>query len=127
MDGKTILIVDDDENLVKALALKLRSAGYTVLVGLDGMQALMQAQRKDPDLILMDVTMPAGDGLSVLDKLHHSIRTRQIPVIMMSAASGDNLEEDAKQMGAIGFLHKPFDADKLIKAIDIEMGAQPAG
>jgi DNA-binding response OmpR family regulator len=125
MNDKTVLIVDDDETLVRALALKLRAAGYEVLVGMDGLQAVMQAQRKDPDLILLDVRMPAGDGIYVMDKLHHSISTMRIPVIVMSAMEDEDLRDKVSSLGAIGFVRKPFDADALIKAVDLafESGA----
>lgn len=118
MPDRSVLIVDDDEELVRTLALKLRNAGYQVLAGMDGLQAVMQAQRNKPDLILLDMRMPAGDGIYVMDKLHHSIKTMRIPVIVMTASEDEGIRERAEALGAVDYFEKPFDADLLLKAVE---------
>lgn len=117
MSDMSVLIVDDDESLVRELAAKLRGEGYEVLVGMDGLQALMQAQRKGPDLILLDMRMPAGDGFFVLDKLDDSIKTMRIPVIAMIAPEDAESVEKARAYGADEIIMKPFDADRLLELV----------
>jgi DNA-binding response OmpR family regulator len=115
---KTILIVDDDEALVRALAIKLRDCGYKVLAAWDGSQALEQARRHEPDLILLDIRMPAGGGFGVLDKLGHAVKTMDIPVIVMTALESEEIRNRARSSGAAGFFKKPFNTGRLVQAID---------
>ena len=117
MSDRSVLIVDDDESLVRELAAKLRGAGYEVIVGMDGLQALMQAQRKGPDLILLDMRMPAGDGFYVLDKLDDSIKTMRIPVVAMIASEDESTLEKARAYGADEIIMKPIDPDNLLEVV----------
>lgn len=117
-NNKTVLVVDDDESMVRALSIKLRDSGYTVFVAMDALQAVMQAQKRDPDLVILDVRMPAGGGMSVMDKLSHSIRTRRIPVIMMTALEDPEIQEQAKSFGVLAqFFKKPFDTELMLEAV----------
>jgi len=88
MKGQRILVVDDDTDTVQLLTGLLQTAGYTVLAALDPNQALMQAQRERPALILTDILMPAGGGLSVLKRLKMSAKTGTIPIIVVTASAG---------------------------------------
>jgi CheY-like chemotaxis protein len=122
MSEKAILVVDDDDSMVQALTIKLRDAGYKVLVAMDGLQAVMQAQKKEPDLVLLDIRMPAGSGLKVLERLKHSIKTRGIPVIVMTAMEEDGIRDRARIAGAVDFFKKPFDTGELLKAVVRSLG-----
>jgi DNA-binding response OmpR family regulator len=112
-----ILVADDDMDLVTALSIRLRAAGYRVLGAYDGDQAYKLAQESKPDLIILDVRMPAGGGFSSLDKMKHSLTTRSIPVIFLTAFDDDEMREEARRMGAAGFFRKPFDDTEFMGAI----------
>ncbi len=117
MAGKKILIVDDDENLVKALSLRLRTSGYKVFGALDGMQAVMMSHKHDPDLIILDIRMPAGDGFSVMDKLGLSIKTQNIPVIVVTAFDDEYTKSRVNELGAFAYFRKPVDTDELLSSV----------
>jgi len=126
MPEKSVLIVDDDESLIREVAAALRGAGYKVLVGMDGLQALRQAQRGVPDLILLDAKMPAGDGLYVLDKLDDSIKTARIPVVLMITPEDEEVVEKARAFGADEIVEKPFEADYIVGLADRMLGTGQA-
>jgi CheY-like chemotaxis protein len=123
--GKTILVVDDDENLVRALSIRLKAAGYDVVAAMDGMQAVMMTHRRDPDLLILDIRMPGGSGITVMDKLQGSIKTRRIPVIVASAFDDDETKQKVQELGAFKFFRKPFETDDLLKAIEEALEGSP--
>lgn len=125
MAGKTILVVDDDENLVRALSIRLKAAGYDVVAAMDGMQAVMMTHRRDPDLLILDIRMPGGSGITVMDKLQGSIKTRRIPVIVASAFDDDETKQKVQELGAFKFFRKPFETDDLLKAIEEALEGSP--
>ncbi|MDI6873699.1 response regulator transcription factor [Candidatus Solincola sp.] len=114
---KKILIVDDDEELVRILSVNFMAEGYDVCAAFDGMSAVMQAHREHPDLVILDVRMPAGNGLNVVEKLRASTKTFNIPVLFLSALPYDELKEKAAQAGVIHYLTKPFDLDVLLGTV----------
>ncbi|HXJ72317.1 MAG TPA: response regulator, partial [Candidatus Dormibacteraeota bacterium] len=82
---KTILIVDDEPAIAAALELRFKAAGYSTMVAGDAATGLSRAVERKPDLILMDVSLPAGDGLEVARKLRKLPETRSIPIIFITA------------------------------------------
>jgi len=104
-----ILIIDDDRALVALLSRWLRDAGYEVVAALDPVQGMMSAKREAPELVLLDVVMPAGGGMPLLERL----LLDKPPVIVMTASSDPKLEAEAKSAGAAGFLKKPVDPSAL--------------
>jgi len=123
--GKKILVADDDNTLLLLLCRRLSQAGHQVLTALDGDQAMRQATREAPDLILLDIRLPAGGGLGVLNKLKSSTRTMQIPVIAMTASENPALRSEVESYGVEGFLIKPLDIDGLLKKIEELSGKTP--
>lgn len=117
MSDKVILIVDDDEDFLQTLTIRMRTAGYKAVVAADGMQAVMMAQRHNPDLVVLDMRMPAGDGLSVMDKLSRSTKTMNIPVIVVTAYDDEATKQQVMGLGAVNYLRKPFEVEDLLKAI----------
>jgi DNA-binding response OmpR family regulator len=115
--GEKIMIVDDDENLLKALTMRLRAADYKVVVAQDGMQAVMVAHKQDPDLILLDIRMPAGDGFSVMDKLALSIKTQHIPVIIVTAFDDDYTMSRVQSFRPYAYFRKPVPTEDLLETI----------
>src|SRR4030067_1302980 len=114
---KRILIVDDERDMVKALTIRLQRAGYEVVTAFDGAQAIFMAHKEKPDLIILDVRMPAGDGFSVAEKLKQSTDTFAIPVIFLTGSPEKNSEEKAMALGARFYVKKPYDPEELLDAV----------
>jgi DNA-binding response OmpR family regulator len=122
---KKILIVDDERDIVKALMIRLQGAGYEVVTAFDGAQAIFVAHKEKPDLILLDIRMPAGNGFSVAEKLKHSVNTLSIPVIFLTGSPERNAEERAMTLGARFYIKKPYDPEELLDAIKRALEKEP--
>jgi DNA-binding response OmpR family regulator len=109
----TILIADDDRVLTQVLSMRPKKARYRVVVVYDAMQAIMTALRNSPDAILLDVNMPGGAGLQVLRQLKNSIKTNQIPIIVISGSFDPEMAATVKSWGADECLAKPPDFERL--------------
>ena len=112
-----VLIADDDKVFVELVSARLRTKGHKVVSALDAMQAFMVAMRESPDAILLDINMPAGNGLEVLKKLKSSAKTGAIPVVIASGVTDERLPQVARQMGASDFLSKPTAFDQIYAAL----------
>jgi FixJ family two-component response regulator len=113
----TVLIVDDDQVVSQQLMSLLRAAGYPAKSTLDPVQGFMVAQRERPGLILLDINLPAGGGLRMLDRLIKTTTTQLIPVVVITASEDQSLEGQARSAGAAGFLRKPIASEQLLAAI----------
>lgn len=102
-----ILIVDDDKDFCGTLAEILTSAGYECIFAHDGVSGVAVAHRVKPNAIVLDIKMPAGDGLSVYNRLKLSIHTRDIPLVFISGYYQGEIKGEL-------FIRKPFDPDDLI-------------
>jgi DNA-binding response OmpR family regulator len=120
--AKKILIVDDDKQIVLLLASRLKANNYEIAVAYDALQAVAQAFSEKPDLILLDMKMPAGSGISVMDDLKNSTNTALIPVIIITAYPSIEIQQKVKEMGAVGFISKPFKAEDLLPRIRKVLG-----
>ena len=109
----TILIADDDRVLTQVLSIRLKKAGYRVVVVYDAMQAILTALRNPPDAILLDVNMPGGTGLQVLRQLKNSAKTNQIPIIVISGSMDPATASLVTSMGADEYLGKPPNFERL--------------
>lgn len=116
-----ILIVDDDPVVSQQLVSLLRAAGYPSLSALDPIQGFMVAQRERPGLILLDVNLPAGGGIRLLERLVKTTTTQLTPVIVITSSDDLTLERQVRDKGAAGFLRKPIASDKLMAAIDASL------
>ncbi|HEY1789556.1 MAG TPA: response regulator [Verrucomicrobiae bacterium] len=114
-NSKTVMVVDDDPRIVKALALRLSAAGYGTVTTYNGMTALVLATLKRPDLIITDVWMPGGCGLSMAYRLRQLMPT--VPLIFLTASKQPGLADKAKELGAQGFLEKPYDPAELLEMV----------
>ena len=121
-----ILIVDDENDLIELVKFRLAGLGCEFLVANDGVQALSQARQFKPDLILLDILLPDLDGLSVCEILRRQPATKGIPVIFMSALSGDVTKRTAS-MHAYDFFTKPLDLARLERRIADLLHCEPAG
>ena len=122
---KKILIVDDERDIVKALMIRLQRAGYDVIAAFDGAQGVFMAHKEKPDLIILDIRMPAGDGFSVAQRLKRSIHTFTIPVIFLTGSPEQNAEEKARALGARFYIKKPYDPEELLDAIKRALEESP--
>jgi len=114
---KKILVADDDRDLVLALTIRLRAAGYDVVGAYDGEEAYQKALENKPDLIILDVRMPSGGGFTAIDKMKHSLTTRAIPVIFLTAFDDEEKREQMRALGAVAYFRKPFDDGEFMDAI----------
>jgi two-component system cell cycle response regulator len=121
MGEKKILIVDDEMDFVRILSAHLKSRGYSVVGASDAVVAITAAQKERPDLIILDVAMPAGDGLTVLKRLGASDHTSLIPVIVVTGLV-PAMREEAIAAGAVEFYVKPVDIDILLACIRKQLG-----
>ncbi len=117
-EKRRILIVDDDREIVRGLAIRLRAAGYETLSAHDGEEGLAAAIAEHPDAIVLDIRMPRTDGLAVLAKLREREDTKAIPVVVISANVVENTRAKALELGARYFVVKPFQATTLISTIE---------
>ena len=117
MGKKKILVVDDEKDFVEMIKFRLEANGYEVIAAFDGIQGVMVAKRKNPDLILLDVMMPAGGGYLVCERLKMSSNTWSIPVIFLTAKSQPEDEAKAYSAGAKFFLTKPYEPKVLLAMV----------
>ena len=112
-----ILLVEDDEKIVKALSIRLKSQGYEVVAAYDAVMATTKAMEQHTDVVLLDISMPGGNGFTVAERLRNSTLTNDIPIIFITASKEAGLRARAKELGAVGFLEKPFEAQDLVSVI----------
>lgn len=115
--SKKILIVDDDLDIVKLLGARLKKHNYNVVAAFDAVGAVTQAQNEDPDLIILDIKIPAGSGMEVCKTLKGSTHTCLKPVIVITALSSPELKNEAINAGVEAFIRKPFDFKELLSVI----------
>jgi len=115
--AKKILIVDDDKRIALLLASRLKANRYEISVAYDAIQAVAKAVKEKPDLIILDIKMPAGGGMSVMENLGNSADTAVIPVIAITAYPGLEVQRRAKELGAVAFFSKPFKAEDILLMI----------
>jgi type IV pilus assembly protein PilB len=112
-----ILVVDDEEDILKVLDKRLESAGYRMIGARDGREAIQCTIKEKPDLIIMDVMMPQMDGFEAVKTLRSRLETARIPIIMLTAKHDKESEVKGLDMGADDYITKPFDSDKLLARI----------
>jgi DNA-binding response OmpR family regulator len=119
---KTILIIDDDEHLLLGLTPRLKSNGYAVVWARDALDAIAVARKEVPDLIILDLGLPAGDGFLVLERMRALADLVAIPVIVLSAWNPTDNKRRAVEAGATAYFHKPPDNHDLLMAIRRALG-----
>jgi two-component system phosphate regulon response regulator PhoB len=117
MSKQTILIIEDERALVEVLTYNLRKEGFDIHSATDGQDGLRRAQTTLPDLIVLDLMLPVIEGLEVCRVLKSGVRTRDIPLLMLTARSEEVDEIVGFQMGADDYVTKPFKIKPLIQRI----------
>ncbi len=115
---KSVLLVDDDNVVLLGTGVRLKSMGYIVFTAKDAVSAVSAVVKNHPDVIVLDVSLPAGDGFLVAERLQNLVGSAATPIIFITASANPLLRERAMRSGASGFLQKPFDATLLADAIE---------
>ena len=116
-DKKTILVVDDEDNIRDLLVFNLQKEGYNTLEAQDGIAAVDMALEKKPDLILLDVMIPKLDGISVCKKIRYALNISNIPILMISAKDSESDKIVGLEMGADDYITKPFQIREVMARI----------
>jgi DNA-binding response OmpR family regulator len=114
--GNQILVVEDDEKIALSLSIRLRAAKYEVTLAYDAISGVNAATKYQPDLILLDITMPGGSGFTVAEEVKKALPAG-VPIIFLTASRQPGLRERAMELGAAGFFEKPYDAQALLACI----------
>jgi CheY-like chemotaxis protein len=119
------MLAEDDPDIRLVSRLALKRAGYRVTAAENGRELLDKVAEDRPDVILLDYMMPEMDGAEVCRRLKADPATRDIPVVFLSAKSQGFQIEEAKQLGAVGYIRKPYDALTLGAQVKAILGEQP--
>jgi DNA-binding response OmpR family regulator len=122
MTSHKLLIIEDDADVRLGYRVLLRAHGYDTCFALDGMTAISVARKESPDLILLDLGLPAGDGYLVLERFRANIQLMDIPVIVVSARDQHGHKDRALAAGAKAYLQKPWNDDVLLGLISQLLG-----
>lgn len=109
-----VLVVDDEPNIVLSLEFLMQQAGFEVVTAEDGEQALARVNDAQPDLLLLDISLPGISGFDVLERLRHEAATAQLPIIMLTAHGRDVEREKGMALGADDYITKPFSTQSLV-------------
>lgn len=122
MQGKKILVADDESHILSVVSLKLRNAGFEVVCAHDGAEAVDLAARERPDLLITDYHMPLLNGLEVCAKLRETAEMAKLPTIMLSARGYHLTEAELAQSGISQMISKPFSPRQLLATVNEVLG-----
>ncbi|MCX5713543.1 MAG: response regulator [Candidatus Omnitrophica bacterium] len=117
MSKKRILLVDDEEDLVKTVSFRLEANGYEVTSAYNGLEAMDKAHKEKPDLIILDIMLPKMDGYKVCGLLKNDSRYKETPIIMFSARAQESDMKMGEEVGADAYITKPFEPKTLLDKI----------
>jgi len=120
--SKKILVVDDETAITKMVEIRLRAAGYDVVLAHDGQEGLEKAKTENPDLMILDLMLPKMDGFKVCGLLKADARYKKIPIIIYTARVQESDQHLGKEVGADAYLTKPFDPQVLLGKIKSLLG-----
>lgn len=127
---KKILIVEDDPRVAQALEVRIRNAGYATAVAGDGYSGVLAAARTKPDLVLLDINMPAGNGFTVAERIRAN-QTDRVPIVFITASKHPEFFDRALALDASGYIEKPYHPDRLLtllaNVLEKPAGVSPAG
>lgn len=122
MNKKRILIIDDDADARLALTVRLKANGYEIFNAIDGVSAMSEARKCAPDLVILDLGLPAGDGYSVMDRIQNNPQLAGTPVVVVSGRDFRVHRNRALRSGAKTFLQKPVDCEVLMRVVHRILG-----
>ncbi len=126
MTKKKILIIEDDADTATGMSVRMHANGYATVFAADGATAIAAANKEHPDLIILDLGLPAGDGFFVLENLKSLAHTAHIPVVVLTARDPAVGKQRALDMGAAAFFQKPADNAQLLEVIRKELSEKEA-
>lgn len=115
--AKKILVAEDNADFARMIAARLKANQYEVCVASDGIQAIAMAHKEKPDLILLDIMMPCGGGMGVMENIKKSVHTANTPIIAMTAYAAEEIRDKTMALGAKDFISKPFTPEELFEKI----------
>jgi len=121
-EKQKVLLVDDDQDVLDFLQMLLAVEGLTTVQASEAGTALQALSDDEVGLVLLDVAMPGVDGLQLCRQIKASPRTKDLPVMVLSARPGQGVEDEAMAAGAETFVRKPFDNDQLLNLIRARLG-----
>jgi CheY-like chemotaxis protein len=121
-----ILIIEDDGAIARVLRVLLEMRGHDVTAESNGARGVLIAQHRPPDVIILDMMMPVVDGFTVMEELNADQPTANIPVVVVSAMHSASVEQRCSELGASGYVRKPFDAEALIAVVE-ELASEAQG
>jgi DNA-binding response OmpR family regulator len=122
MSNKKILIVEDDPDVRKGMHVRLQASNYDTFFAADAISSVSEARKHQPDLILLDLGLPGGDGFTVMERFKTNPHLAVIPIIIVSARTGHDNRVRAMKAGAKAFLEKPVDNAELLAVIRQALG-----
>ena len=117
MAKQTILVVDDEKDLLDLIEYNLRKEGFNVLKAENGEEGVLVAREENPDLVLLDIMMPKMDGMQVVEEMRRDDHLKKIPVIFLTARSDEKTEVEGLNKGGDDYITKPISTTKLISRI----------
>ncbi len=122
--SKKILLIDDEELIIRSLLKLLEKNGYQVFIAKNGQDAVIMAEEEDFDLILADIRMPGINGVEAVDNIYKNTKRNQkkIPAIFMTGYADEIVEKKAKTLAPVAYIYKPFDKDALLEKIKKTIG-----
>ena len=121
---RKILVVDDDADIVEMLSYILKQAGFAIGTAFNGIEALKKVRSMSPDLVLLDLMLPEMDGFAVCETLRRHAHTANLPVIMLTAMSGELGRLAGLDCGANDYITKPFSPKMLVSKVEAQLKKQ---
>lgn len=115
---KSVLIIEDNEQNMYMLTYLLQSENYEILQAFNGVDGIMMANEKNPDIILLDIQLPEMDGYTVAQKIRESVKLKSTPIIVVTSYAMVGDKEKALSSGATGYIEKPIDPDTFIEQMN---------
>lgn len=130
MNKKKILVVDDDQIILKAFTIKLKASNYDVLTATEGSAAVHLIRTQKPDAILLDINFPADfssvqwDGFRIMEWVKRIEEAAKIPIFIISGGDPDKYVARARELGAVGFFRKPIVHAELVAALELALAKE---
>jgi DNA-binding response OmpR family regulator len=117
-----VLIVEDDADIARLIGLKLKQQGLNPVFAGDAVTAVKIARKEDPDLLVIDIGLPGGGGLLIMERMRAIPNLAMKPVLVISAREPIEGERQAREVGATAFFPKPLDLDALVEEVRVQLG-----
>ncbi len=115
---KKILLVDDEQDFLDIMKMRLEALDYEVMCAINGEEAIQNAHEKSPDIIILDGVLPVKDGFQVCKEIKNDETKKHIPVLMLTGKSKSEVSQRVKEVGANAYLMKPCESTELVRTIE---------